>query len=254
MATTTPARTTKKKPVEEAVDLELVGEIDTADETFVARVFGEEEFTFSTDINGFLLLTATRGGDEFIRLMDSLVVVDTSGLTKKAEIEAAREAERERFHGVLASPEAFDDRTTRRVCRRDDGDSGKRGRRELVHRLIGWAVAEGRLEIIRGRRIQLGLNGLNGLSLSAFCDLVWLELWDDCGPMGDQVKYREAIKTIFYEGRDPDSVEFVDAEGNKRTIRKPGTASSVGTPIPSHALDALKDMQAQVAALNADPE
>ena len=72
--------------------------------------------------------------------------------------------------------------------------------------------------------------------------------------MGDQAKYREAIKTIFYEGRDPDTVEFVDAQGNKKTIRKPGTASSVGTPIPSHALAALKAMQAQVAALNADPE
>lgn len=99
---TTPARTTKK-PVKDTVDLELVGEVDTADETFVARLFGEEEFTFSTDINGYLLLTATRGGDEFIRLMDSLVVVDTDGLTKKAEIEAAREAERDRFHNVLAS-------------------------------------------------------------------------------------------------------------------------------------------------------
>jgi hypothetical protein len=98
----TPARTTKKA-TKEIVDLELVGEIDTTDETFVARVFGDDEFTFSTDINGFLLLTATRGGDEFVRLMDSLVVVDTDGLTKKAEIEAARDAERERFHNVLAS-------------------------------------------------------------------------------------------------------------------------------------------------------
>ena len=97
----TPARTTKKV-TKEIVDLELVGEIDTTDETFVARVFGEEEFTFSTDINGFLLLTATRGGDEFVRLMDSMVVVDTDGMTKKGEIEAARDAERERFHKVLA--------------------------------------------------------------------------------------------------------------------------------------------------------
>jgi len=72
--------------------------------------------------------------------------------------------------------------------------------------------------------------------------------------MGDQVKYREALKTIFYEGRDPDAVEFVDAEGNKKTIRKPGAAPSTDAPIPAHALKALQDMQAQVAALNADPE
>ena len=98
----TPARTTKKV-TKEIVDLELVGEIDTTDETFVARVFGEEEFTFSTDINGFLLLTATRGGDEFVRLMDSMVVVDTGGLSGKRDIEAARDAERERFHNILAA-------------------------------------------------------------------------------------------------------------------------------------------------------
>ena len=83
---------------------------------------------------------------------------------------------------------------------------------------------------------------------------MWLELWDDCGPMGDQVKYREAIQTIFYEGRDPGTVEFVDAQGNKKTIRKPGSAPSVNTPIPSSAMEALKDMQAQIAAAAPKPE
>jgi hypothetical protein len=88
------------------------------------------------------------------------------------------------------------------------------------------------------------------LSLSAFCDLVWLELWDDCSPMGDQAKYREALYTIFVEGREVGTVEFTDAKGNTRTIRAPGTAPSVNTPIPAHALKALKDMQAQIAASN----
>ena len=90
--------------------------------------------------------------------------------------------------------------------------------------------------------------GLKGLSLAAFCDLVWLELWDDCSPMGNQAKYRDAIQAIFMEGREPGTVEFTDAKGNTRTIRAPGTPPSTSTPIPTQALKALKDMQAQIAA------
>jgi len=86
------------------------------------------------------------------------------------------------------------------------------------------------------------------LSLSAFCDLVWLELWDDCPAMGDQAKYREAINTIFIEGREVGSVEVIGPDGKKHTIRAPGSAPSVGTPIPAHAMKALQDMKAQIAA------
>jgi len=101
MATTSPARTKKPTP-DRSQDIELVGSIDTEDESFTARIFDGEEFLFSTDVNGYLLLTATRGGDEFIALMDSLVLIpDTDGL-KPNEMEAAREAEKQRFHSVLA--------------------------------------------------------------------------------------------------------------------------------------------------------
>jgi len=103
MVTTSPART--KKTVarsDDDTDIELVGEIDDSAESFTARVFDEEEFSFSTDINGFLLLTATRGGDEFIRLMDSLVLYDTKGTTSKKILEERRLAEQKRFHDVLA--------------------------------------------------------------------------------------------------------------------------------------------------------
>lgn len=102
----TPARSAKTpKPIEvdEYDDIELIGEIDTSDESFTAKVFSEAEFTFSTDINGFLLLTATRGGDEFIRLMDSLVIVDISDTRSKKEIGARTEAEKTRFHDVLST-------------------------------------------------------------------------------------------------------------------------------------------------------
>lgn len=83
---------------------------------------------------------------------------------------------------------------------------------------------------------------------------MWLELWDDCGPMGDQVKYREAIQTIFFDGLEPGEVEFTDKDGNKRTIRKPGAAPDLSAPIPSHALKALEDMKAQIAAAHPTSE
>lgn len=98
----TPAKTTKKSTGEKTPDIVIVGEIDTSDESFTATIFDGEEFRFSTDVNGFLLLTATRGGDEFIALMDSLVIVDTDAAATPKEIEAAREAEKKRFHDVLA--------------------------------------------------------------------------------------------------------------------------------------------------------
>ena len=72
------------------------------------------------------------------------------------------------------------------------------------------------------------------MSLSDFCDLVWLELWDDCPAMGDQVKYREAIMDIFYEGK-----EIPAQRGGKPDLSR---------PIPKNALDALKQLREQIAA------
>lgn len=98
-----PARTKKaapKKPQgEEWDDVRLISR-DEDDETFVAEIFGEEEFTFSTDVNAYLLLNAVRDGGGFLDLMDSLVVVDTNGTDPK-KVEADRTKERDRFHDLL---------------------------------------------------------------------------------------------------------------------------------------------------------
>ena len=86
--------------------------------------------------------------------------------------------------------------------------------------------------MIRGRRIAQGLPGLRGLSLSSFCDLVWVELWDDCPAMGDQVKYRDALHAIFYEGKEP-----------ARDPNAPAEKPDLSKPLPKGAVDQLKAMR-----------
>jgi hypothetical protein len=98
---TTPART-KKKAEPEYEDIELVGEFDAENESFHAKIFGKETFRFSTDVNGFLLMNAVRGGGEFIDLLDSMVLLpDGHEDLPEREIDQMREEEKDRFHGVL---------------------------------------------------------------------------------------------------------------------------------------------------------
>lgn len=105
MATTTPARTTKKTPAKKKEDFDDVKLVrwDDSGEEFTALVFDAEEFTFSTDVNAYLLLNASRdvNGGGFLDLMDSLVVVDTTGADGDKEVEAVTKAERDRFHDLL---------------------------------------------------------------------------------------------------------------------------------------------------------
>lgn len=65
--------------------------------------------------------------------------------------------------------------------------------------------------------------------------------------MGDQTKYREAIKAIFFEGRDPDDIEYTDAEGNQRTLRAPSRHQDpdLSKPLPSEAMEAIQKLKAR---------
>ena len=74
------------------------------------------------------------------------------------------------------------------------------------------------------------------MSLSDFCDLVWLELWDDCPAMGDQTKYREAVVTIFVDGEEPEYEQ------------DPSKPPDPSRPIPQKALDALAEIKKRVTA------
>lgn len=99
----TPARTTKKKAASESdSDVVLIRRHED-DGSFEAEIFGTETFLFSDDVNGFLLLNAVRDGSGFLDLMDSLVLVPDADGADDDEIEKLRDAERERFHKVLAT-------------------------------------------------------------------------------------------------------------------------------------------------------
>lgn len=106
MAANTPANRPKKTPAskkkKEFEDVELVRWDDSGEE-FTARVFGAEEFNFSTDVNAYLLLNASRdiAGGGFLDLMDSLVAVDTAEAETDKEVDALTAAERDRFHDLL---------------------------------------------------------------------------------------------------------------------------------------------------------
>lgn len=91
-----PPAKTKKNPKS---DIELI-EWSEDGETFTAEIFGSETFTFSTDVNAFLLLNAVRDGGGFVDLMDSLVEVVEN---EDEDVEDTRRKERERFHNLLAN-------------------------------------------------------------------------------------------------------------------------------------------------------
>jgi hypothetical protein len=83
-----------------------------------------------------------------------------------------------------------------------------------------------------------------------------LEIWDDCPAMGDQSKYREVILDLFFEGLEPGEIEVTDPDGNTRRIKAPQPARDpdLSRPLPRHAVEALKDLQAQIAASQTDDE
>lgn len=53
---------------------------------------------------------------------------------------------------------------------------------------------------------------------------MWVEIWDDCGPMGDHHQYRRVVTELFIEGKDAydifiETTEY-DAKGKARTKMK----------------------------------
>lgn len=73
--------------------------------------------------------------------------------------------------------------------------------------------------------------------------------------MGDQQKYREALHTIFIEGKEIGTVEVVDPRtGQVKKISAPkrDVEIDVHKPLPQHAVQALADLRAQIAGA-ADP-
>lgn len=74
-------------------------------ETYVGRLFGEEDFTFSTDVNGWLLIQAGSGRTkDFTDLIWSLIQVEAG---EDETPEEARRREMDRFDSLLRSRKHF---------------------------------------------------------------------------------------------------------------------------------------------------
>jgi hypothetical protein len=68
------------------------------------------------------------------------------------------------------------------------------------------------------------------MSLATWCDLTWAEIWDDCPPMGDRVRYRDIMVRLIIDGDDPVNITWVDEKGKTHRLsnesRKPGQRPS----------------------------
>lgn len=77
------------------------------------------------------------------------------------------------------------------------------------------------------------------MPLCAFLDIVWAEVWDDCGPMSDQTQYRSIVTQLFLEGKDPTQVTYTvtDAKGKTKVKRL-----SEGQPLQYGVAPAASEM------------
>lgn len=78
------------------------------------------------------------------------------------------------------------------------------------------------------------------MSLRTFCDLVWLEIWDDCPAMGDQATYRDIVTKLFVECKNPWEIFYDGYTDKGKKVRKrlapiPATLSG-GKPSTGNAV------------------
>lgn len=81
-------------------DLEVLSR-DEDEDTFVGRLFGEEEFTFHSQANDYLMFLAAHGEvGRIVDLLHSLILVEAD---EDGDFEDARSREKRRFDDLLAS-------------------------------------------------------------------------------------------------------------------------------------------------------
>lgn len=109
------------------------------------------------------------------------------------------------------------------------------------------------MEVIRGRLL---LGGIRHLSLSDFCNVVWLEIWNDCSPMGDMHQYRRIVTELFIDGKDPYDIFYEVTEHDKKgkPIKKQKRLANAPTSVSrgqrlSTGMDLLAEWKARAAEL-----
>lgn len=108
--------------------------------------------------------------------------------------------------------------------------------------------------MIRGRILRGG--GARNLSLSMLCDIAWVEIYDDCSPMGDSHQYRRIVTELFIDGKDPFEIFYEVTEYDKkgkpkkkqRRLADAPTSVSRGQQMSS-ALSVLEQWKARAAQL-----
>jgi hypothetical protein len=99
-----------------------------------------------------------------------------------------------------------------------------------------------------------GHRGFERCTVSAFCDVVWLALWDDCPALGDQHRYREALIDIFHHGGDAAPATVTDASGKVRRIPRRRGPAQIGGEIPQDALRQLAQMREAIVKARQDKD
>lgn len=61
------------------------------------------------------------------------------------------------------------------------------------------------------------------MTLSTLCDLIWVEIWDDCSPMANQATYRDIMVRLFLKGENPASITYKGSDGKTHRLAAPGT-------------------------------
>lgn len=82
------------------------------------------------------------------------------------------------------------------------------------------------------------------MSLSTFLDLVWVEIYDDCSPMGDRQQYREIVTKLFMQGEDPHNIWVTQPDGSKKRLSDTPRVKTTKAD-----LKALRDLQQQALEL-----
>ena len=102
---------------------------------------------------------------------------------------------------------------------------------------------------MRGRQ---GRHGFRGMTLGTLCDLIWVEIWDDCSPMANQAVYRDIMMRLFIKGEKPHTITYKDASGKTKRLAEPGTyAPERSTMASARALyEQVRKAKQQVAATN----
>lgn len=60
------------------------------------------------------------------------------------------------------------------------------------------------------------------MTLGELCDLIWVEIWDNCSAMADLNTYHDIVTRLFIKGERPSSITYKGADGKVHRLAEPG--------------------------------